>query len=176
MTVEIRTPRLLLRTARAGDLDDFHLILSDQQAMRYWSSLPHAAIEETRDWLDRMIAIPPEEGEDFVIERDGRVIGKAGFYRFPEIGFILRRDQWGQGVAREALRPVIERGFMVHGLARIEADVDPRNQGSLRLLEGLGFVRYGFAERTWLIGDQWCDSVYLSLGRSEAALRPQTDQ
>lgn len=133
--------------------------------MRYWSSLPHATISETRTWVADMIAIPANEGEDFVIERDGQVIGKAGFYRFPEIGFILRPDHWGQGLAQEALTPLIERAFAVHGLARIEADVDPRNAGSLRLLERLGFVKSGFAERTWLIGDEWCDSVYLTLER-----------
>ncbi|MES2497640.1 MAG: GNAT family protein [Pseudomonadota bacterium] len=112
------------------------------------------------------MAIPPGEGEDFVIEQDGRVIGKAGLYRFPEIGFILRPDRWGQGLAREALEPVIERAFDVHGLPRIEADVDPRNAGSLALLERLGFTRTGFAERTWHIGEEWCDSIYLALDRA----------
>lgn len=163
--VEIRTARLLLRPARRGDLADLHAVLSDPAAMRYWSSLPHASIDETRDWLDDMIAISAGAGEDFVIERDGRAIGKAGFYRFPEIGFILRPDQWGQGLAREALAPLIERAFACHRLARIEADVDPRNAGSLALLRRLGFADSGFAARTWLIGEEWCDSVYLSLER-----------
>lgn len=163
--VEIRTARLLLRPARPGDLDDLHAVLSDPVAMRYWSSLPHATIDDSRAWLADMIAVPAGEGEDFVIEHDGRVIGKAGFYRFPEIGFILRPDHWGLGLAAEALRPLIARAFAVHGLARIEADVDPRNMGSLELLERLGFTRSGFAERTWLIGEEWCDSVYLSLER-----------
>lgn len=163
--VEIRTARLLLRPARPGDLDDLHAVLSDPVAMRYWSSLPHATIDDSRAWLADMIALPSGEGEDFVIEHGGRVIGKAGFYRFPEIGFILRPDHWGLGLAAEALRPLIARAFAVHGLARIEADVDPRNMGSLELLERLGFTRSGFAERTWLIGEEWCDSVYLSLER-----------
>lgn len=161
----IQTPRLLLRPAGPSDVVDLHGVLSDRRAMRYWSSLPHATIAQTRAWLAEMIAIPDDEGEDFVIERDGRVIGKAGFYRFPEIGFILRPDQWGQGLAKEALTPIIDRAFRHHGLARIEADVDPRNDGSLGLLERLGFIRTGFAERTWLIGREWCDSVYLSLER-----------
>lgn len=162
---EIRTARLLLRPARPEDLDDLHAVLSDPVAMRYWSSLPHASLDDTRAWLDDMIAIPAEEGEDFVIEQGGQVIGKAGLYRFPEIGFILRPDRWGLGLAAEALRPLIARAFDVHGLERIVADVDPRNAGSLTLLKRLGFIRSGFAERTWLIGEEWCDSVYLSLER-----------
>lgn len=163
--VEIRTARLLLRPARPDDLDDLHAVLSDPVAMRYWSSLPHATIDDSRAWLADMIALPSGEGEDFVVEHDGRVIGKAGFYRFPEIGFILRPDHWGLGLAAEALAPLIDRAFDVHGLERIDADVDPRNAGSLTLLERLGFTRSGFEERTWLIGEEWCDSVYLSLER-----------
>ena len=50
----------------------------------------------------------------------------------------------------------------------IKADVDPRNQGSLRLLARLGFVETHRAGRTWLVGDEWCDSVYLALPRPGA--------
>ena len=58
-----------------------------------------------------MMSIDPLEGEDFVVECEGHVIGKAGFYRFPEIGYILHPDAWGQGYAREALGPVLARAF-----------------------------------------------------------------
>jgi RimJ/RimL family protein N-acetyltransferase len=47
----------------------------------------------------------------------------------------------------------------------LTADVDPRNEGSLRLLAKLGFVETHRAARTWLVGEEWCDSVYLALGR-----------
>lgn len=159
----LRTDRSLLRRARAADLADLHMVLSDPRAMRYWSTLPHAEIGQTADWLGDTMAIPPEEGEDFVIEREGRVIGKAGLYRFPEIGFILHPDHWRQGLAREALVAVIHRAFTVHCLPSILADVDPDNAASLALLRGLGFRETGRAERTWLVGERWCDSVYLAL-------------
>ncbi len=93
------------------------------------------------------------------------MIGKAGFYRFPEIGFILHPDAWGEGYAYEALGAVLERGFADHDLARVEADVDPRNTASLRLLGRLGFHEAGRASRTWRIGEEWCDSIYLALDR-----------
>ena len=162
---EIRTERLLLRPAREDDRAALHAILSDPRAMRYWSTPPHEAIEQTRDWLAATIAIPLGEGEDFLVEHEGRVIGKAGLYRFPETGFLFAPEMWGQGFASEALRAVIARAFAVHGLAAIEADVDPRNAASLRLLGRLGFAETGRAARTWLVGEEWCDSVYLRLGR-----------
>lgn len=165
--MEIRTERLLLRPARADDLDPLHAILSDARAMAYWSSPPHEHIDQTRDWLASMIAIQPAEGEDFIVELDGRVIGKAGLWRFPEIGFIFHPDHWGRGHAREALTAVLERAFMDHDLARIEADVDPRNSESLKLLDHLGFRETGRKDHTWFVGGRWCDSIYLALNAAD---------
>ena len=161
--VKIRTDRLLLRPATFGDVEAFHGIMSDGRAMAYWSTTPHKDMDETRSWIASMIGIGPGEGEDFVIELDKRVIGKAGLYRFPEIGFILHPHAWGNGYAREALEAVLQRAFTVHRLAGVEADVDPRNAASLRLLTGLGFQETSRASRTWNVGGQWCDSVYLQL-------------
>jgi [ribosomal protein S5]-alanine N-acetyltransferase len=165
--IEIETPRLRLRPARASDEAPLHAILSDEVAMLHWSTPPHEHVERTREWLRSMIDIAPGEGEDFIVEHGGRVVGKAGLFRFPEIGFILHPDCWGRGLAREALEPVLDRAFEVHGLDRVVADVDPRNAASLRLLRRLGFLKTGRRERTYRIGGKWCDSVDLALDRSD---------
>jgi len=47
------------------------------------------------------------------------------------------------------------------------ADVDPRNARSLKLLKNLGFRETGTAKRTYQIGDEWTDSVYLELPNSK---------
>ena len=60
---------------------------------------------------------------------------------------------------------MIERAFAIHKLPSLEADVDPRNAASLRLLAGLGFHEIRRASRTWNVGGEWCDSVYLQLSR-----------
>ena len=160
---ELETDRLRLRRAKRDDVAAFHAILSDPVAMAFWSTPPHSSLEETDEWISAMIKLEPHQGDDFVVEHDGQVIGKAGLYRFPEIGFIFRRESWGFGFAAEALRPIIARGLELHQLGLIKADVDPRNIASLRLLDHLGFLEVRRARRTWLVGDQWCDSVYLQL-------------
>ena len=159
------TERLSLRPARTADLEPMHAILSDPAAMTYWSTPPHTSLDETREWLQAMIDTAPAEGEDFIVEHEGRVIGKAGLWRFPEVGFILDPDTWGRGFASEALRAVLGHAFDTHGLDAVAADVDPRNERSLRLLGRLGFRETGRKARTWLVGDEWCDSVYLRLDR-----------
>ena len=156
----LHTPRLLLRPACAEDLDPLHAIMRQPQALAYWSTPPHESSAETASFLQGMMTIPPDEGEDFVIEHAGRLIGKAGLYRFPDIGYLLDPACWGQGLMREALAAVIERAFAVHKLPRIQADVDPRNAASIRLLERLGFRETDRQTRTWLVGERWCDSVY----------------
>lgn len=159
----LRTDRLVLRPLAASDAEDLHAAFGDPEAMAYWSTPPHASLAETRAWLDRAIATPANAGEEFAVERDGQVIGKAGLWRFPEIGYILRRDAWGRGFAREALRAVLDRAFETHGLEAVDADVDPRNLRSLALLARLGFQEVGRAPRTVRVGEAWCDSVYLRL-------------
>lgn len=170
MTLPIETDRLILRPAHEDDLDDMHAVLSSPEATRWWSTPPHPTIDVTRDWLAAMIA-GGGAGLDMVIERDGRVIGKAGFYRPPDIGYILHPDHWGQGLATEALTAVLDRLFNATDHARATADVDPENAASLRVVQKLGFVRTGFAERTWNVGGEWKDSVYFALSREDWTAR-----
>lgn len=167
----ILTERLRLRPLVMTDAEDLHAALADPEAMAYWSTPPHTSLEETRAWLQATIDTPAGSGEDFAVECDGRVIGKAGLWRFPEVGYILRRDAWGRGYAAEALAPVLDRAFGSHGLDAVIADVDPRNLRSLSLLARLGFEETGRAGRTLRVGETWCDSVYLRLGAADWARR-----
>ena len=160
---EILTERLRMRRAVMGDLAAIHAILSDPIAMRYWSTPPHRAIEQTEAWLHSMVDAKPDKSDDFIIERDGAVIGKLGCWELPEIGFILSSSAWGQGYASEAMRAFLDRRRQIGEPRRVIADVDPRNAASLRLLKQHGFVETGRAERTWHIAGEWCDSVYLDL-------------
>ena len=161
----IVTERLVLRRARPDDLEAMHAVLSHPIATLYWSTLPHDSLDQTREWLASMIEDEPGVREDFIVERDGRVIGKAGCYRLPEIGYILHPDHWGKGYATEAMTAVTAHIFDRFDLPALRADIDPRNVPSIRLLERLGFTFTHRAERTWLLGEEWCDSVYYELKR-----------
>jgi RimJ/RimL family protein N-acetyltransferase len=164
--MELHTPRLRLRRAAPADLEALHEILSDETAMRFWSSSPHRDLERTRTWLEAMIAAGPPASDDFVIEHEGRVIGKAGCWRVPEIGYILHPRYWGRGIAAEACRAVIAHVFASYAVNAITADVDPRNAASLRLLGRLGFAETGRASATYEIDGEISDSVYLALARA----------
>lgn len=80
---------------------------------------------------------------------------------------MLHPDHWGKGLALEAMTAVIAYLFGASDVKELTADVDPRNEASLRLLGRLGFVETGRAERTLKWRDEWCDSVYLALQKPD---------
>jgi len=162
MADEIRTGRLLLRRATHDDVEPMHRIMSNPVAMRYWSTPPHADIEETAKWIASMVEVEPNASDDFIVTLDGAVIGKLGAWKLPEVGFLIEPDYWGQGLAGEAMSAFINRRRSL-GSTELTADVDPRNISSLRLLERNGFIETGRAAGTWQVGDELCDSVYLKL-------------
>ncbi|GAA4003096.1 GNAT family N-acetyltransferase [Sphingomonas humi] len=158
MVEAIETERLVLRRARIDDVAAMHRIMRDPTAMRYWSTLPHESVRQTADWVRSMIH-PPDNNDDFIVTLDGACIGKMGAWQLPDFGYLLDPAHWGKGYASEALA-----AFLAHrkrcGSAFLTADTDPRNTASIRLLQRHGFVETGRAEKTWLIGGQWFDSIY----------------
>ena len=163
MTDELLTPRLRMRRATMNDLPAVHAMLTDVPAMRYWSSLPHTDLAQTETWLQSMVDANPAESDDYLLEKDGEVIGKLGCWKLPEIGFLIRSNQWGQGLAGEAMTAFLAHRRAIGSPPQIVADVDPRNAASLALLSRHGFVETGRAAGTWQVGDELCDSIYLAL-------------
>jgi len=159
---EIRTERLLLRRALAEDAEAMHAIMSDPVAMRYWSSLPHDDIAQTERWMASMVEADPATSDDFIVTLNGALIGKLGAWSLPEIGFLVDSAHWGHGYASEALAAFIDRRRSL-GSTELIADIDPRNKAAWALLERHSFVETHRASRTFQLGKEWCDSVYLRL-------------
>lgn len=168
----IVTPRFTLRPARPDDADALHALFTRPDAMRWWSTPPHEALDQTRAWLDSMIQ-GQQSGLDLLIEVGGRPVGKVGFWRPPEIGFILHPDLWGRGIAREAAALMLDRLFAWTTAEAAEAEADPDNAASIRLLERLGFRRTGFEALGCRVGEEWKPSLYFSLPRGRWAAGPR---
>lgn len=111
------------------------------------------------------MASPANGVLDFVLvlASTGKVIGKVGIWETKncEIGFMLNRSYWGKGYMNEALEVLLPH-IWKQGIDKMMADVDPRNEASIGLLEKVGFVEYMRQERTIETHLGWCDSVYLS--------------
>ncbi|MFM0213588.1 GNAT family N-acetyltransferase [Paraburkholderia sediminicola] len=170
--VTLTTPRLILRPLRDEDAQALFAIWSDADAMRYFSFPAMTCFDQATDRVVRKLKTSAN-GQDliFVLElrATGEVLGDCALFhadeqcRRAEIGFSLQRNHWGGGYMSEAASALIEHAFGTLNLRRIEADIDPRNVASARLLERLGFVREGLLRDRWMVGDQVSDSALYGL-------------
>ena len=170
----LRGSNVILRWLTADDLDALHGVFADPEVARYLAVPRHQSREETERFLDSI-----HEGYrtsslfQWGIEHAGRIVGTCTLggldweNRRAEIGFALARSAWGQGLMPDALTTVIDHAFDDLKLHRIEADVDPRNEASLRLLERLGFRREGYLRERYLKDGEIQDTVFFGLLRSD---------
>ena len=106
---------------------------------------------------------------DFVIclKSGSKPIGKIGVWQGEEIGFLLSRSNWRQGLALEALQGTLTYLFRHRDFEYITSDVDLRNLASISILKQVGFEQYAFKEKSMEIGGEWVDSVYLKLEQQD---------
>ncbi|WP_052107941.1 GNAT family N-acetyltransferase [Aerolutibacter daejeonensis] len=161
-----------LRPHRENDLQDFFALYSDPQVMRYWSFPAWTHVDQARERFTGALA-----GHDpsrllcwAMADADSdRLIGGVTLFAInveqgrAEIGYALHSSQWGRGHARGALGKVLEHAFGPLGLRRVEADIDPRNAASCRLVERLGFAREGLLRERWCVGGDLQDSAMYGL-------------
>jgi RimJ/RimL family protein N-acetyltransferase len=168
----LKTNRLSLRWIRAEDVDDFYAVYSNPQVMRYWST-PPLADKEAASKLISEIQRDVESREilkwGIALSDTDKLIGSVTLFhldfthRRAEIGYAQGRAYWGQGYMQEALKAVIGYAFTELKLHRIEADVDPRNDASVRTLERLGFQREGYLRERWQVSGEIQDAYFYGL-------------
>ena len=88
-----------------------------------------------------------------------------------EVGYALAANVWGRGYATEALKLAVDFAFETVGVARLEADIDPRNEASCRLVERIGFVREGLLRERWHVAGEATDSAMYGLLARDLASR-----
>lgn len=164
--------RVRLRGPRDEDTDAVFALFSDFEVMRYWS---RSAMTEASEAAGLIVDIDErfEQREmiNWVIagRRDDDVIGSCTLFQFSprhrraELGYALRSDHWGRGLAQEAVALALDWGFRTLGLHRIEADIDPRNAGSRKLLDTLGFRSEGVLRERFFVEGQATDSELFGL-------------
>lgn len=148
----IETERLLLRKPRLEDADDLLAYVRDPEVMR-WIGGETGDRDEVAATIERWLARWEENGiGHFVLERDGRVLGRAGFlvwdrrtwqvssyaeagaHAETELGWTLAREHWGKGYATEAARALREWADR----ERLISLINPGNVRSIRIAEKLG--------------------------------------
>lgn len=152
--IVLETERLYVRPWRESDLDPIRRLFTDPEAVRYlgdgkpWSE---EQIAELVRWnMDHRSGWEPGFFNCPLVLREGdEVIGRVGInplwvepghvdYSEPELEWDLIRDCWGQGLATEAGRALLDYGFNVAGFDHLIAFAVPENKASLRVMEKIG--------------------------------------
>lgn len=175
----LETPRLTLRGIGRDDAQDLYPVLSDAELMTWWSSAPHLNVAETRDYL---IYTPDREGMRswaITLKDTDRALGWVTVIRrrpgVSEIGYLLAREHWRTGIAREAITRVLDLLFRDEGCRRVFADTDPDNAASRGLLERLGFILEGCLRAEWETHIGVRDAIIYGILREDwiSGLRPE---
>lgn len=170
------TARLRIRPLGGEDVPALFAVFGDPQVCRYWSRPPLADLAAASA-LQREIARHLEQRTLFqwgIAEREtNAVVGTCTLaalsveHRRAEVGYALARTVWGRGYLREVLPALLDHAFDELALHRIEADVDPRNAPSIRLLERMGFKREGYLRERYQLGGEVQDAVLFGLLKDE---------
>ena len=175
----LRSERTTIRPLTAADAAALFEVYSDPEAMRYWSTPPHADESRTRKLIaDIHRGFEERTVLQWGVERtaDRRLLGTITLMTEEEqpraeLGFILGSEHWHQGYGGETQRVVVDFAFETLSLHRLEAEADQRNTASLRSLERLGFRHEGLLRERWCVDGEISDSVVLGLLAREWADR-----
>ncbi len=163
--ITLSTDRLTLRAWTLEDLDDFHEYASEDGVGQAAGWIPHFSRDISLTVLRKFI-----EGKNvFAIESDGKVIGSVGIEEydeklFPErrdergreLGYVLSKKYWGQGLMTEAIRVVIDYLFDALRLDFIVCGYFPDNVRSMRVQQKCGFRPCGLTEIATELGKREC--------------------
>lgn len=146
--VILETPRLLLRRLLPADLDDLYALYRDPEMRRYFPEgvLSYAETREELEWFLDGHPRRPELGLwATLLKPSGRFIGRCGLLPWTidgreevEVAYLLAKDCWGQGLATEAARGIVQYAFDELGLRRLICLIDPENSASQRVAEKIG--------------------------------------
>jgi RimJ/RimL family protein N-acetyltransferase len=178
----LTTSRLRLEPFTQDHLAGLNKLNSDPEVMRYISAGRPETLEDTRAVIERVMTRWRELGYSWwaIVERvTGEVVGAGAIQNLRreatlvpdlacplEIGWRLRRDRWGQGLAVEAANAMGDFAFRHLKARELLAVCDPANTASANVMKRLGMQEagvqrwYGKDLLTYRIGaDQWIEKI-----------------
>lgn len=184
LSTRVVTERLVLRPLRSNDVPEMRRALRTNTAhLQPWSVAPapgedpsslasvsRAVLQHRREWKRGhtfVLVIAPRENDRLVIGRIALGGVLRGAFQNAYLGYWIDREHQGRGLTTEAVRATTAFAFASAGLHRIQAAVMPRNDGSLRVLEKVGYRREGIAERYLCIAGRWEDHVLYAITAEE---------
>ncbi len=148
--VILKTGRLALRHLEIGDLDALHRLYSDPQIRKHFpeGTLTRDETREELEWFLRGHPDRPELGLWGTIElRTGAFLGRCGLLPWDidgepevELAYLIDRSRWGEGLATEAARGIVEYARDQLSLKRLICLIMPGNAASAAVATKAGMT------------------------------------
>lgn len=172
MTVLARGTRVVLRRPEPADRERFRAAVASSEDLHGEWVNPPASDTAYELWLEA--SRRPTVEAHLATTRDAELVGVVninniirGSLQSGSLGYYGFVPHAGCGLMREAVSLVITRAFDELGLHRVEANIQPGNERSRRLVESLGFGYEGFSPKYLRIGGRWRDHDRFALVKSE---------
>ena len=169
----LNTERLILKEITEKDAHELFDMRSSQELMKYIDRPMPSSINDIVALIQKMETMKSKgEGISWGIfkkENPDLKIGNIGLFRIihehyrAEIGYMLNTNEHQKGIMYEAIQKVIEYGFNNIKLHSIEANINPENVASRKLLEKAGFVKEAYFKENYFFNGRFIDSEIYSL-------------
>ncbi len=180
----LETERLLLRPFRLSDAPDVQRLAGAKEIASNTLNIPHPYRDGlAEEWIgSHRERYDCGELANFAIttRADGRLIGAIGLvinqrHERAELGYWIGVPYWNQGYCTEAARAVVQFGFEVLGLNRIDSHHFAHNRASGRVMRKIGMTYEGVLRQHVKRGDRFEDMVCYGLLRQDyQAAKAQT--
>lgn len=175
--IRIESKRLIIREFTQKDWVKIHEYASDSEVVKYETWGPNTELQ-TREFLESACKVrqdlPRKNFECAVtLKESGVLIGACGLRikdsvnLSGDIGYTLRKDQWGKGLGTEVAQALIHFGFKQLKLHRIWATCHVNNRASARVLEKSGMQKEGLLRKNILQRWEWRDSYLYAILETE---------
>ncbi|MCA1703368.1 MAG: GNAT family N-acetyltransferase [Actinobacteria bacterium] len=152
-----------LREPEESDIEELQGLIRASKDLHH----PWVDLDDSREGLDRYLAASrSDRAASFLVCEgpSGQIIGVVnlseivrGVFQSAYLSFYAHQLFAGRGLMHEGLQLVVMESFGSLGLHRLEANIQPGNERSKRLVERCGFRLEGFSPRYLRIGDEWRD-------------------
>lgn len=144
----IETERLQLRQMTPVDVPALLAVFGDSEVMRHYPApFDEARMQTWVDWNQRSYAAHGHGLWALILRDTGELVGDCGLVNQQvegvqevEIGYHVRRDLWGQGLATEAALGCLNYGFATLSRQRLVSLIHPQNVPSRRVAEKIGMT------------------------------------
>jgi len=169
---EFESERLIFRKILMSDAKDILLIRSNDDVMRFMDVMRFESIADAEKMIRSVEeSYNKEDGINWgIVEKHSNsFVGYFGFFRIipehcrAEIGYALKPEYWGKGYMYETINRMIKFGFEIMKLHSIEANVNPANEKSKKVLERIGFKKEAYFRENYLFDSKFLDSIIYSL-------------